>query len=223
LVRFASLLVSTIARSQKFFPGPRGSAQLEESAWLAYQEATRSQAAADAAREETDRVRADAEKTLAAFRADLRARAERAERETDAWPSCGRDGRTRTADGFSRHLRMEATCSMSTGSVRVHSTRVTPLSWCYTARFRPRSSAAPLDRSHPVHARDGRLPLSVRSGADPRGGCGAARTRSHQTPPARPWRDRLRSEQRGWMPLYARAQGQHESPLISRQPWGLPG
>jgi len=85
LVRFASLLVSTIARSQKSFPGPRGSAQLKESAWLAYQEATRSQAAADAAREETDRVRADAEKTLAAFRADLRARAERAERETDAY------------------------------------------------------------------------------------------------------------------------------------------
>ena len=68
---------------------------MEENAWLAQQEATRAQAAADAARDETSRVRADAEKTLAGFRAeaaaelaavraDLRGRAERAEREADA-------------------------------------------------------------------------------------------------------------------------------------------
>ena len=71
-------------------------AQVEESAWLAQQEATRAQAAADAARAETGRVRADAEKMLAGFRAeaaaelaavraDLRARAERAEQQADAY------------------------------------------------------------------------------------------------------------------------------------------
>jgi hypothetical protein len=71
-------------------------ARVEESARLAQQEATRAQAAADAAREETGRVRADAEKMLAGFRAeaaaelaavraDLRARAERAENQADAY------------------------------------------------------------------------------------------------------------------------------------------
>jgi colicin import membrane protein len=71
-------------------------AQVEESAWLAQQEAIRAQAAADAVRAETSRVRADAEKMLAdvraeaaaelaAVRADLRERAERAEQQADAY------------------------------------------------------------------------------------------------------------------------------------------
>ena len=62
----------------------------------AKQEATRAQAAAEAAQAETKRVRADAERTLTQaraddarerdeLRADLRARAERAERQADAY------------------------------------------------------------------------------------------------------------------------------------------
>ena len=87
---------------------------MEESAWLAQQEATRAQAAAYAAREETSRVRADADKTLASFRAeaagelaavraDLRARAERAEAQADAYraeltqPRTGHDDETAAA------------------------------------------------------------------------------------------------------------------------------
>jgi len=63
---------------------------------LAQQDAVRAQAATDAARAETGRVRADADEMLASFRADaardrdemradLRARAERAERQVDAY------------------------------------------------------------------------------------------------------------------------------------------
>jgi len=70
--------------------------QAEQAAQLAQQDATRAQAAEQAARAETGRFRADAEKTLAGFRADaardrdelradLRARAERAERQADAY------------------------------------------------------------------------------------------------------------------------------------------
>ncbi len=70
--------------------------QAEEAARLAQQEAVRAQAAAEAAQAETDRVRADADKMPASFgadaardrdelRADLRARAERAERQADAY------------------------------------------------------------------------------------------------------------------------------------------
>ena len=70
--------------------------QAEQAARLAQQEAARAQAAAEAASSETGRVRADADKTLASFRADavrdrdelradLRARAERAERQADAY------------------------------------------------------------------------------------------------------------------------------------------
>ena len=70
--------------------------QAEQAARLAQQEATRAQAAEQAALAETGRVRADADKMLAAFRADaardrdelradLRARAERAERQADAY------------------------------------------------------------------------------------------------------------------------------------------
>ncbi len=70
--------------------------QAEAAASLAQNEAARSQAAADAARADTGRVRADADKMLASFRddaardrdemrADLRARAERAERQADAY------------------------------------------------------------------------------------------------------------------------------------------
>ena len=71
-------------------------AQAEQAAQLAQQDAARAQAAAEAARAETGRVRADADKMLASFRADaardrdelradLRARAERAERQADAY------------------------------------------------------------------------------------------------------------------------------------------
>jgi hypothetical protein len=71
-------------------------AETEQVARLAQQEATRAQAAAEAARAESGRVRADAEKVLASFRADaardrdelradLRTRAERAERQADAY------------------------------------------------------------------------------------------------------------------------------------------
>lgn len=70
--------------------------QAEQAAWLAQQEVTRAQAAEQAALAETGRVRADADKMLAAFRADasrdrdelrtdLRARAERAELQADAY------------------------------------------------------------------------------------------------------------------------------------------
>ena len=67
---------------------------------------TRAQAAADAAREETGRVRADADKTLAAFRAeaaaelaavgaDLRGGAEQAEAQAElAQPRIGHDDET---------------------------------------------------------------------------------------------------------------------------------
>jgi hypothetical protein len=37
-----------------------------------------------------------------------------------------RDGRMRMAEGFSRHSSIETTCSMSPGSIRVHSTRAMP-------------------------------------------------------------------------------------------------
>jgi colicin import membrane protein len=71
-------------------------AEAEQATRLAQQEASRAQAAAEAARAESGRVRADAEKMLASFRADaardrdelradLRARAERAERQADAY------------------------------------------------------------------------------------------------------------------------------------------
>jgi len=71
-------------------------AEAEQDAHAAQQEAARALAAADAARAETDRVRSDAEKMLAGFRADavrdrdelradLRARAERAEQQADAY------------------------------------------------------------------------------------------------------------------------------------------
>lgn len=40
-------------------------------------------------------------------------------------PPSPQEGRTRTADGFSRHSSIETTCPMSPGSFRVHSTRVT--------------------------------------------------------------------------------------------------
>jgi len=71
-------------------------AAAEQAARLAQQDVARAQAAEQAARAETGRVRADAEKMLATFRADaardrdelradLRARAERAEREADAY------------------------------------------------------------------------------------------------------------------------------------------
>ena len=71
-------------------------AQAEQAAQLARQEVSRAQAAEQAAQEENARVRAAAEKTLASFRADatrdrdemradLRARAERAERQADAY------------------------------------------------------------------------------------------------------------------------------------------
>ena len=71
-------------------------ADAAEAARLAEQYADRAQAAAQAARAETGRVRADADKMLASFRAeaawdrdelrtDLRARAERAERQADAY------------------------------------------------------------------------------------------------------------------------------------------
>ena len=71
-------------------------AQAEQAARLAQQEAARALAAAEAARAETGRVRADADKMLAGFRADaardrdelradLRARAERAEQQADAY------------------------------------------------------------------------------------------------------------------------------------------
>ena len=70
--------------------------QAEQATQLAQQEAAGAQAAAEAARAETGRVRADADKMLAGFRvdaardrdelrADLRARAERAERQADAY------------------------------------------------------------------------------------------------------------------------------------------
>jgi hypothetical protein len=70
--------------------------QAEQAARLSQQEATRALAAEQAALAETGRVRADADKMLAAFRADaardrdelrtdLRARAERAERQADAY------------------------------------------------------------------------------------------------------------------------------------------
>jgi chromosome segregation ATPase len=70
--------------------------QAEQAGRLAQQEATRAQAAEQAAQAETSRVRADAEKMLASFRADaardrdelradLRARAERGERQADAY------------------------------------------------------------------------------------------------------------------------------------------
>jgi colicin import membrane protein len=70
--------------------------QAEQAARLAQQEATRAQAAEQAALAETGRVRADADKMLAAFRADaardrdelradLRTRAERAERQADTY------------------------------------------------------------------------------------------------------------------------------------------
>ena len=70
--------------------------QAEQAAQLAQQDAARAQAAADAARAEVTRVHADADKMLAGFRAeaahdrdelraDLRVRAERAEREADAY------------------------------------------------------------------------------------------------------------------------------------------
>jgi len=71
-------------------------AEAEQAARLAQQEASRAQAAAEAARAASGRVRADAEKMLASFRADTardrdelraeqRARAERAERQADAY------------------------------------------------------------------------------------------------------------------------------------------
>jgi colicin import membrane protein len=71
-------------------------AEAEQAGRLAQQDATRAQAAAEAALAETGRVRADAEKLLAGFRAeaardrdelrvDLRGRAERAERQADAY------------------------------------------------------------------------------------------------------------------------------------------
>src|ERR1019366_5854496 len=74
----------------------RLAAEAEQAAQLAQQEASRAQAAAEAARAESGRVRADAEKMLTSFRADsardlralrtdLRARAERAERQADAY------------------------------------------------------------------------------------------------------------------------------------------
>jgi len=70
--------------------------QAEQAARLAQQEASRAQAAEQAALAETGRIRADADKMLAAFRADsardrdelradLRTRAERAERQADAY------------------------------------------------------------------------------------------------------------------------------------------
>ena len=70
--------------------------QAEQADRLAQQEAIRAQAAEQAALAETGRVRTDADKMLAAFRADaardrdelradLRARAERAERQADAY------------------------------------------------------------------------------------------------------------------------------------------
>jgi colicin import membrane protein len=71
-------------------------AQAEQAARLAQQETARAQAAEQAARAETGRVRADADKMLTGFRADaardrdelradLRARAEHAERQADAY------------------------------------------------------------------------------------------------------------------------------------------
>jgi colicin import membrane protein len=68
--------------------------EAEQAAHLVQQEVARAQAAADAAREEAGRVRTDADKMLIGFRAeaardrdelraDLRARAERAERQAD--------------------------------------------------------------------------------------------------------------------------------------------
>jgi hypothetical protein len=71
-------------------------AQAEHATQLAQQETARAQAAEQAARAETSRVRADADKMLTGFRADaardrnelridLRARAEHAERQADAY------------------------------------------------------------------------------------------------------------------------------------------
>ena len=71
-------------------------AQAEQATLQAQQDAARAQAAEQAARAETGRVRADAEKTLTGFRADaardrdelhidLRARAEHAERQAEAY------------------------------------------------------------------------------------------------------------------------------------------
>jgi len=66
--------------------------QAEKAARIAQQDAARAQAAEQAARAETGRVRVDAEKMLAGFpadaargRADLRAQAERAEGQADAY------------------------------------------------------------------------------------------------------------------------------------------
>jgi hypothetical protein len=71
-------------------------AQAEQATRLAQQETARAQAAEQAAQAETSRVRADADKMLTGFRADaahdrdelradLRARAEHAERQADAY------------------------------------------------------------------------------------------------------------------------------------------
>ena len=61
-------------------------------------------------------------------------------------PPSPRDGRMRTADGFSRHSRIETTCSMSPGSIRVHSTRATR-PFCYQRASAGRFDAA--DVFHP--------------------------------------------------------------------------
>ena len=85
--------------------------EAEQAARLAQQEAARAQAAAEAAAAETGRVRADADMTLASFRADaardrdelradLRARAERAGRQADAY----RDELTQLRAGTSHHV-----------------------------------------------------------------------------------------------------------------------
>jgi len=99
-------------------------AQAEQAARLAQQEATRAQAAEQAARAETGRVRADAETMLIGFRAeaardrdelraDLRARAERAEQQADAYRyelaqlrgQTSHDTDTNTADRAPRRTR----------------------------------------------------------------------------------------------------------------------
>lgn len=206
------MLVSTIARSQKSFPGPRGSAQLEESAWLAYQEATRSQAAADAAREETGRVRADAEMTLAAFRADLRARAERAERETDVYRAELAQLRARRPHA---HGGRVLAAPQDRGNLfYVNWLRPRPYqlaSHRYRGVIRPDSG-----QDHRLHLSTGATPYTLTMAvcrspcevvptlveAAGLRGRGVTRRLRHVLGAIG-----VRSEQRGWMPLYARGPG----------------